>query len=491
MSPPVQPDGTDSRTLANQHFATAMEKGSHHFEWTHKRAGNGETFPADVLLNFMELDGKPMLQAVVRDITERKRLEAQMFQSQKLETVGKLAGGIAHEFNSIMTAIIGHSELMLRDLPSSHPLSQNAAGIRRAADRAATLTRQLLAYGRRAFLQPESLDLNRVMADTEGMVRQLMGGDVNVRLVPAEGLRAVKADAGQIEQVIMNLAMNARDAMPNGGKLTLETANVSFDQEHVGRDPELKPGDYVMLAITDTGTGMSAAVKARAFEPFFTTKDVGQGTGLGLSTCYGIIKQSGGHISVYSEPARGTTFKIYLPPVESQTKIPLQRLDLPDLPRGTETILLVEDDLALHEMAAILLRRLGYTVLAATNGIEALSLNQQRDSGHVDLLFTDVVMPHMSGMELADQVRTLYPQTRILFTSGYTENAILHQGVLDKGVALLPKPFTPSALARKVREVLDQPAAPGPGEAQNPAQSQTPKIDQHEHHKTKLCNLPG
>jgi CheY-like chemotaxis protein len=304
------------------------------------------------------------------------------------------------------------------------------------------------------------------MASTEGMVRQLMGADVDVRIIPVEGLRAVKADAGQIEQVIMNLAMNARDAMPNGGKLTLETANVSFDQEHVGRDPELKPGDYVMLAITDTGTGMSAEVKARAFEPFFTTKGVGQGTGLGLSTCYGIIKQSGGHISVYSEPGRGTTFKIYLPQVEPQAKIPIQRLDSPDLPRGTETILLVEDDPALREMVAILLRRLGYTVLAAANGSEALSLKQQRDSGHVDLLFTDVVMPHMSGKELADRVQALHPHTRILFTSAYTENAIVHQGVLNPGVALLQKPFTPSALAHKLREVLDQPGAPKPDPAQ-------------------------
>jgi PAS domain S-box-containing protein len=412
-------------------------------------------------------DGKIIgSQGIQFDITGRKRLEAQLVQSQKLETVGKLAGGVAHEFNSIMTAIIGHSELILGDLPSDHPLSKNAAGIRRAAERAATLTRQLLAYGRRAFLRPESLDLNQVMANMEGMVRQIMGTDVDVRIVPAEGLRAVKADAGQIEQVIMNLAMNARDAMPNGGKLTLETANVSFDQERLGRDPELKPGNYVMLAIADTGTGMSEEVKARAFEPFFTTKDVGQGTGLGLSTCYGIIKQSGGHISVYTELGRGTTFKIYLPQVEPQMKIPLQRLDSPDLPRGTETILLVEDDPALREMAATLLKRLGYTVLAAANGIEALSLKPQRDNGPIDLLFTDVVMPHMSGKELADRVQALHPHTRILFTSAYTENAIVHQGVLNPGVALLQKPFTPSALAHKLREVLDQPGAPKPDPAQ-------------------------
>jgi CheY-like chemotaxis protein len=270
------------------------------------------------------------------------------------------------------------------------------------------------------------------------------------------GLKAVKADAGQIEQVIMNMAMNAADAMPNGGKLMLETANVTFDPDSVGRYPELKPGDYVMLAISDTGTGMTEEVKARVFEPFFSTKGVGQGTGLGLSTCYGIIKQSGGHISVYSELGRGTTFKIYLPQVGPQLAIPIQRLDSPELPSGTETILLVEDDPALREMAATLLRRLGYTVLTAGNGVEALSVKHDRNNGHIDLLFTDVVMPHMSGKELADRVRAMYPHTRILFTSAYTENAIVHQGVLEQGVALLQKPFTPSALARKVREELDK-----------------------------------
>ncbi|MGP8200344.1 MAG: response regulator [Limisphaerales bacterium] len=401
-----------------------------------------------------------------RDITGRKRLEAQLFQSQKMETVGKLAGGIAHEFNSILTAIIGQSELLLNDLPPGNPLCKNATEIGKAADRAATLTRQLLAYGRKQILQPEALDLDSIVASMAGTLRHLLGGGTDMHIAACAGLKAVKADAGQIEQVIMNMALNARDAMPHGGKLTLETANVSFDPESVGRYPELKPGDYVMLAITDTGAGMSEAVKARVFEPFFTTKGVGQGTGLGLSTCYGIIKQSGGHISVYSEPGRGATFKIYLPQVEAQTKIPLRRPDSPPLPTGTETILLVEDDPALRAMAAALLKRLGYTVLAAANGIEALSLKQRHDTGHIDLLFTDVVMPHMSGKELADRVRALFPHTRILFTSAYTENAIVHQGVLEKGVALLQKPFTPSALANKLREVLDQPGIQKPDSAQ-------------------------
>jgi len=403
---------------------------------------------------------------ISRDITARKRMEDQLFQSQKMETVGKLAGGVAHEFNSILTAIICQSELLLEDLPAGSPLAENATEIRSAAERAAVLTRQLLAYGRKQFLQPEILDLNAVLAGLASALRHLLGPGADVRLAPAAGLKAVKVDAGQLEQVIMNLAMNAADAMPNGGQFTLETANVTLDQEYVSRFPELKAGEYVMLAITDTGMGMSEEVKARVFEPFFTTKDVGQGTGLGLSTCYGILKQSGGHISVYSELARGATFKIYLPQVEPLAKIPLQRLASPDLPRGTETILLVEDDPALREMAATLLERLGYTVLAAANGVEALRLKQQRGSGHIDLLFTDVVMPHMSGKELADRVRALSPHTRILFTSGYTENTIVQQGGLNPGAAFLQKPFTLSLLARKVREALDEPGVPQPATAQ-------------------------
>jgi CheY-like chemotaxis protein len=370
--------------------------------------------------------------------------------------VGKLAGGVAHEFNSILTAIIGQSELLLGDLPPDDPLAKNAREIRQAADRAATLTRQLLAYGRKQILQPEILDLNLVLTDMAGTLQHLMGREVDVRIVPAVGLKMVKIDPGQMEQVIVNMAMNAADAMPNGGKLTLETANVTLDAEYVRPIPGLKAGGYVMLAITDTGTGMSEEVKARAFEPFFSTKGVGQGTGLGLATCYGILKQSDGHINVYSEVARGATFKIYLPQVERQASIPLPRFNSPDLPRGTETILLAEDDPSLREMSATLLRRLGYTVLTAANGVEALNLKNQRDIGHIDLLFTDVVMPHMSGKELSDRIRAIYPHTKILFTSAYTESAIVHQGMLNEGVALLQKPFTPSALANKVREVLDQ-----------------------------------
>ncbi len=376
-----------------------------------------------------------------------------------METVGKLAGGVAHEFNSILTAIIGQSELLLHDLPAESPLNGKVASIHAAAGRAAALTPQLLAYGRKQTLQPEMLNLNTILHGMAGPLRHLVGHDIDIRSVPAADLRMVKADAGQITQVIMNMVINAHDAMPDGGKLTLETANVSFDQASVERYPELKAGDYVMLAITDTGTGMSAAVQARAFEPFFSTKGVGEGTGLGLSTCYGIIKQSGGHITVYSEPGVGTTFKIYLPQAAGTPAAPLTRATSAGMPHGTETILLVEDDPALREMASGLLQRLGYSVLAAANGVEALRLRDAHQPAHIDLLFTDVVMPQMNGRELAEQVQALSPQTRILFTSAYTANAIDHQGALNPAATLLQKPFTPAALAQKLREVLDQPQA--------------------------------
>jgi two-component system, cell cycle sensor histidine kinase and response regulator CckA len=396
--------------------------------------------------------------AIQRDITERKQTESRMFQSQKMETVGKLAGGVAHEFNSILTAIIGQSELLIDDLPPDGPLGDSAREIRQAAERAAVLTRQLLAYGRKQILQPAILDLNIVLTGMLNTLQHLMGREVDVRIVPANGLKAVKIDPGQMEQVIVNIAMNAADAMPNGGKFTLETANTTLDEDFVRPFPGLKAGNYVVLSTTDTGMGMSEEIKSRVFEPFFSTKGAGQGTGLGLATCYGILKQSDGHINVYSENARGSTFKIYLPQVEPQTHIPTPRLKSIDLPRGTETILLAEDDSSLLKMASTLLRRLGYTVLTAANGIEALGLKNQRDIGHIDLLLTDVVMPHMSGKELSDRIQAIYPHTKILFTSAYTENAIAHQGILNKGVMLLHKPFTPSALAKKVREVLDQQA---------------------------------
>jgi CheY-like chemotaxis protein len=320
----------------------------------------------------------------------------------------------------------------------------------------------LLAFSRRQTLDPRPVDINRLVAEMDDLIRRTVGPSIEVEVVGAGGLWLTRIDPSQLENALLNLVINARDAMPSGGKLTLETANATLDQEYVSRFPEfeMKAGHYVMLAITDTGTGMSDKIKARLFEPFFTTKSVGQGTGLGLSTCYGIVKQSGGHISVYSELGRGTTFKIYLPKMGAPTKIPIRQLDSQNLLHGKETILLVEDDSALRAMAATLLQRLGYIVLTAGNGVEALNLLQERSAGPIDLLFTDFVMPHMSGKELAGRVRALYPQTSILFTSAYTENAIAHQGILDKDVAMLQKPFTPSALASKVRDVLGRKKLP-------------------------------
>jgi two-component system, cell cycle sensor histidine kinase and response regulator CckA len=404
---------------------------------------------------------------VYEDITQRKQLEAQLFQSQKLETVGKLAGGVAHEFNSILTAIIGQSEMLAADLPPTDRLRDNTTAITQAANRAATLTRQLLAYGRKQMLRPQILDLNAVLSGMRGMIRHLAGNNSTLRMDLAAGLHSVKADPGQLEQVIINLVMNAAQAMPHGGKLTIQTSHISLDENYVRQFPDVQPGDYVRLAITDTGAGMTKSVKARLFEPFFTTKGVGKGTGLGLATCYGILKQSGGHINVYSEPGRGSTFSIYLPQVPHSTKTICEPVEAPNLAGGIETILLVEDDSALRQMAATLLGRLGYTIVTASNGVEAMSLMQEPGRGHIDLLFTDLVMPHMSGKELADRIRLLHPQTRILFTSAYTESALVHEGVLEEGVALLQKPFTPGALARIVREMLDQrsvtaPPEPGP-----------------------------
>lgn len=455
----VVPDPATSPTLTAG-VPTAMRDGTWSGEMTLLNR-SGQHLPASQVITCHRApDGSvEYISTIIRDLTEVKRLEAGLLRSQKLETVGRLAGGVAHEFNSILTAIIGRSELLLAALPAGSPGAPHATEIRKAADRAATLTRRLLAYGRKQTLFPVRLDLNLAARNMEGTLSHLLGSNVDVRLVLADGLHAVRADPGQIEQVIVNLAINAGDAMPDGGKLTVETANVTFDEELAGREPDLKPGDYVMLAITDTGTGMSPEVKSRAFEPFFTTKDIGVGTGLGLSTCDGIIRQSGGHITVYSEVNLGTSFKVYLPRDEQPAlELPAPRKS-PNLPRGTEVILLVEDDPALREMSAVLLRRLGYAVLDADCGANALKLAEEYGDTAIDLLFTDVVMPEISGAELADRIRALRPTTKTLFTSAYTGNAIAHRRMLSPGDALLQKPFTPSALAIKVREVLDRQAA--------------------------------
>jgi len=408
----------------------------------------------DVVVTPMMNDAGVMdkILAVSRDVTARKTLEIHLFQAQKLETVGKLAGGIAHEFNSIMTAIIGQSELLVGNLPAGSPFLKNVTEISQSANRAAALTRQLLAYGRKQILQPELLDLNVVLSNMDTVLRATLGASVELHFTPAAELRTIKADAGQIQQVLINLAMNAADAMPHGGTLAIATTNLTLDEAH--GIPGLKPGEYVTLTVSDTGTGMSEAIQARVFEPFFSTKEVGQGTGLGLATCYGIIKQSGGHITVQSLEDQGTTFTIYLPQAASAATLPPARPKSPASQQsghGAETILLVEEDAALREMAGSLLGRLGYFVLATSNSLGALSLAQHVDRGPVDLLITDVNTPQMTGGQLAAQIQAFHPQAAVLITSIYAANTLL-----NPGVAFLQKPFSPATLIRKIRETLDQ-----------------------------------
>ncbi len=392
--------------------------------------------------------------SVSRDVTERKRLEAQLQQAQKMEAVGRLAGGIAHDFNNMLTAVKAYSEFLLEDLDHADARRTDVQEIAKAADRAASLTRQLLAFSRKQVLQPRPLDLNEVVEGMEKMLSRLIGEDLHIvtRLDP--DLKLVEADPSQIEQVIMNLAVNARDAMPDGGVLTIETRNVLLD--HVDPAWGIEPGAHATLAITDTGVGMDAQIRAQIFEPFFTTKPVGKGTGLGLSTVYGIIKQSGGHVSVYSEPGQGSTFKVYLPHVETSAAGPVLGPAMSRLPRGSETIVLVDDDEGVRAVARRILQRAGYTVLSAPDGVEALRLIGD-SSAAVHLLVTDVVMPGLGGRDLVARVRDTHPDLRVLFVSGYTEEGVRRHGVLDTESAFLEKPFTAERLSQKVREILDTP----------------------------------
>ena len=393
------------------------------------------------------------IDGLFEDITLRRLLEEQLAHSQRMEAVGLLAGGVAHDFNNLLTAIIGHSEIMLLELRPGAPLSENVREIVKAAERGNSLTRQLLAFGRRQILQPWVVNLNSTMADMNKMLQRLIGEDIELATVLDPDLGLVRVDPGQIEQIIMNLALNARDAMPKGGKLTLETANVFLDEHYAQTHLEVKPGLYVMLAVSDNGMGMDSETQARIFEPFFTTKGKGKGTGLGLATVYGIVKQSGGHIWLYSEIGKGTTFKIYLPRAEEVSEPSLRTAPVISSLQGEEAILVVEDDESLRGVIANLLERYGYTMLEAANGEEALAAGANREEP-IHLLLTDVVMPRMSGRELAEGLAQLHPETKVLYMSGYTDNAIVHHGVLDSGLHFIQKPFKLLTLLQKVREVL-------------------------------------
>ncbi|HTT23031.1 MAG TPA: PAS domain S-box protein [Candidatus Sulfotelmatobacter sp.] len=422
---------------------------------------DGIEFPIEVSLSPLVTDQGMLISSGIRDTTERMALEERLRQSQKMEAVGRLAGGIAHDFNNLLTIILGYSQILADGLPAGDRLSESNAQIKSAAERAAGITRQLLAFSRKQVLSPRVINLNDIVLNLDSLLRRLIGEDIEVMTVPANDLGMVKADPGQVEQVIMNLALNSRDAMPQGGKLTLETANATLDENYAREHQPVAPGQYIMLAVSDTGHGMAPETMTRIFEPFYTTKDVGKGTGLGLSMVYGIVKQSGGHIWVYSEPSQGTTFKIYLPRVDQPAEHSAQEKQPLRVARGTETILLVEDDPQLRELSSSVLSHCGYRVLTAGTPEEGIRVCE---SNHRDirLLVTDVVMPRMNGRQLAERIQKVSPDIRVLYISGYTDNAIVHYGVLDPGLWFLAKPFTLSALVAKVREVLDATTSTAP-----------------------------
>jgi PAS domain S-box-containing protein len=387
------------------------------------------------------------------DITERRELEEQLRQSQKMEAIGRLAGGVAHDFNNLLTVISGYGDMIMRSLPAEDALHGSIEEVLRAASRATSLTNQLLAFSRRQVSQPKILDLNVLVANMDRMLRRVIGEHIELETVLTPGLGSVKADTGQLEQVIMNLAVNARDAMPEGGNLSIRTANVDVPQSSRPH-ADVQPGSYVRLTVADTGKGMDTEIMVHLFEPFYTSKSTGKGTGLGLSTVYGIVKQSGGEIVVESEPGRGATFHIYMPRITGVMETMHSAAARPGVLSGAETILLVEDEPGVRQLVREMLHRLGYTILEAGGGPDALRIFDQHQ-GSIDLLLTDVIMPQMSGRELAERLRLRQPSLKVLYVSGYTDDMLAHHGMLEPDVFLLPKPFAPDELAKKLREVLD------------------------------------
>jgi PAS domain S-box-containing protein len=451
LSTGVYCDPAEREALIEQYRACHQFEGVE-VEWKRKSGA-----PTTVRLSgrpVRESDGSvACFEVFVEDVGEQRALAAQLRQAQKIEAVGRLAGGVAHDFNNLLMVIKGYTEMLLKDLPKEQPQHAYAQEVMRAADQAVSVTQQLLAFSRKQVLAPKVLDLNSVLLDMSRMLPRLIPEDIEISLLPAKNLGLVKTDPGQVQQVLMNLVLNARDSMPRGGKLGIETSNVELTQDYAFWHVSVTPGPYVMLAVSDTGEGMDAETQARIFEPFFTTKEKGKGTGLGLATVYGIVKQSGGYIWVYSEAGKGTTFKVYFPRVEGTA----EKVRVQDPPgawiTGSETLLLVEDDEGVRELAREFLQKRGYHVLVATGGRQAVQLVEQHP-GPIHLMITDVVMPGMSGRELVDRVATRRRGMRVLYVSGYTEDAVLQHGVENAGTMFLSKPFALSALARKVREVL-------------------------------------
>lgn len=421
------------------------------------RRKDGTEFPVEVGLGPLVTSDGVLVSSTIVDITERKKMEEQSRLSQRMEAIGKLSGGVAHDFNNLLTVILGCSDVALEALPPDHPATRKIEMIRQAGASAADLTRQLLAFSRQQMLQPRVLDLKVVVEQTQSLLHRLIGESIEFKVLLDPSLGRVKADPGQIEQVLLNLAINARDAMPHGGRLTIEARNVELDDSYNAKHQMVIPGRYIMIGVEDTGCGMDQETQSRIFDPFFTTKELGKGTGLGLATVYGIVKQSGGYIWVYSELNVGTLFKVYLPCVdESVQPIKLKDPEVPAI-QANETILLAEDSEALREMAREYLQSVGYAVLEAASGAQAFE-KAKEFHGQIHLLLTDVVMPEMSGPELVRQIRVLRPEIKVIFTSGYTNDAIARQGVLDPAVAFIQKPYRPKALARKIQEVLAGPA---------------------------------